>query len=101
MSFARPCYDLGLHAPLIGGCGRPSSFWLIGTHLGLALAGPLGSGVVSVPKSLGNMDRPWCLKRYGGLPGLAGLFGSRQQGMGRSEHGPFSAGPSGASECVC
>lgn len=49
----------------------------------LVLAGLLGAGMVSVLKSLTNMDCPWSLERYGGLREFVGLFETRPQGMGR------------------
>lgn len=49
----------------------------------LVLAVALGTGVVSLLKSVTNMDCPWDLARYGGLREYVGLFATRPQGMPR------------------
>ncbi len=56
---------------------------LRGPLLYLVLAGLLGAGMVSLLKSLTNMDCPWSLERYGGLREFVGLFELRPQGMER------------------
>lgn len=60
----------------------------------LVLAVALGTGLVSLLKSLTNMDCPWDLARYGGLRGYVGLFASRPVGMPRGVC--FPAGHSSA-----
>ncbi len=60
----------------------------------LVLAVALGTGAVSLLKSLTNMDCPWDLARYGGHREYVGLFASRAPGM---PHGVcFPAGHSSA-----
>jgi len=49
----------------------------------LVLAVALGTGVVSLLKSLTNMDCPWDLARYGGTREFIGLFATRPPGMPR------------------
>ncbi|MEG2805951.1 phosphatase PAP2 family protein [Stenotrophomonas sp.] len=49
----------------------------------LVLAVGLGTGAVSLLKSLTNMDCPWDLTRYGGLREFVGLFSSRPHDMSR------------------
>jgi membrane-associated PAP2 superfamily phosphatase len=49
----------------------------------LVLAVALGTGVVSLLKSLTNMDCPWDLARYGGSREFIGLFATRPAGMPR------------------
>ncbi|MCF7749121.1 phosphatase PAP2 family protein [Bacillus subtilis subsp. subtilis] len=49
----------------------------------LVLAVALGTGVVSLLKSVTNMDCPWDLARYGGLREYVGLFASRPHDMPR------------------
>jgi len=49
----------------------------------LVLAVALGTGVVSLLKSLTNMDCPWDLARYGGSHEFIGLFATRPAGMPR------------------
>jgi len=60
----------------------------------LVLAVALGTGVVSLLKSLTNMDCPWDLARYGGLREYVGLFAPRPHGMPRGVC--FPAGHSSA-----
>ncbi|HDS0924903.1 TPA: phosphatase PAP2 family protein [Stenotrophomonas maltophilia] len=60
----------------------------------LVLAVALGTGVVSLLKSLTNMDCPWDLARYGGLRDYVGLFAPRPHGMPRGVC--FPAGHSSA-----
>ncbi|WP_448143308.1 phosphatase PAP2 family protein [Stenotrophomonas bentonitica] len=60
----------------------------------LLLAVALGTGVVSLLKSLTNMDCPWDLARYGGLRDYVGLFATRPHGMPRGAC--FPAGHSSA-----
>lgn len=60
----------------------------------LVLAVALGTGVVSLLKSVTNMDCPWDLARYGGLREYVGLFAARPQGMPRGVC--FPAGHSSA-----
>lgn len=49
----------------------------------LVLAVALSTGLVSLLKSLTNMDCPWDLARYGGTRDFIGLFATRPQGMPR------------------
>lgn len=49
----------------------------------LVLAVALGTGLVSLLKSLTNMDCPWDLTRYGGTRAFIGLFATRPPGMPR------------------
>jgi len=49
----------------------------------LVLAVALGTGLVSLLKSVTNMDCPWDLVRYGGLREYVGLFASRPHGLPR------------------
>jgi membrane-associated PAP2 superfamily phosphatase len=49
----------------------------------LVLAVALGTGVVSLLKSVTNMDCPWDLARYGGAREYIGLFASRPHDMAR------------------
>ncbi len=49
----------------------------------LVLAVGLGTGMVSLLKSLTHMDCPWDLTRYGGLREYVGLFAARPAGMPR------------------
>ncbi|TGY37425.1 phosphatase PAP2 family protein [Stenotrophomonas maltophilia] len=49
----------------------------------LVLAVALGTGAVSLLKSLTNMDCPWDLARYGGAREYIGLFASRPHDMAR------------------
>ncbi len=49
----------------------------------LVLAVAQGTGVVSLLKSLTNMDCPWDLARYGGTRQFIGLFATRPPGMPR------------------
>lgn len=49
----------------------------------LVLAVALGTGLVSLLKSLTNMDCPWDLARYGGTRPFIGLFSIRPTGMPR------------------
>lgn len=49
----------------------------------LVLAVALGTGVVSLLKSVTNMDCPWDLTRYGGAREYIGLFASRPHDMAR------------------
>ncbi|WP_425507604.1 phosphatase PAP2 family protein [Stenotrophomonas aracearum] len=49
----------------------------------LVLAVALGTGAVSLLKSVTHMDCPWDLSRYGGLREFVGLFETRPQGMPR------------------
>lgn len=49
----------------------------------LVLAVALGTGMVSLLKSMTNMDCPWDLARYGGLREYIGLFASRPHDMPR------------------
>lgn len=49
----------------------------------LVLTVALGTGVVSLLKSVTNMDCPWDLARYGGLREYVGLFASRPHDMPR------------------
>ena len=60
----------------------------------LVLAVALGTGLVSLLKSLTNMDCPWDLARYGGLREYVGLFATRPAGMPRGVC--FPAGHSSA-----
>jgi membrane-associated PAP2 superfamily phosphatase len=60
----------------------------------LVLAVAFGTGVVSLLKSLTNMDCPWDLARYGGLRDYVGLFAPRPHGMPRGVC--FPAGHSSA-----
>lgn len=60
----------------------------------LVLAVALGTGLVSLLKSVTNMDCPWDLARYGGLRDYVGLFASRAPGMPRGVC--FPAGHSSA-----
>ncbi|AOA73187.1 phosphatase PAP2 family protein [Stenotrophomonas rhizophila] len=60
----------------------------------LVMAVALGTGVVSLLKSLTNMDCPWDLARYGGLREYVGLFASRPHDMPRGVC--FPAGHSSA-----
>ena len=60
----------------------------------LVMAVALGTGVVSLLKSLTNMDCPWDLARYGGLREYVGLFATRPHGMPRGVC--FPAGNSSA-----
>lgn len=60
----------------------------------LVMAVALGTGVVSLLKSLTNMDCPWDLARYGGLREYVGLFATRPHGMPRGVC--FPAGHSSA-----
>lgn len=47
----------------------------------LVLAVALGTGMVSLLKSLTHMDCPWDLARYGGTREYVGLFAARPRGM--------------------
>lgn len=49
----------------------------------LVLAVGLGTGMVSLLKSLTHMDCPWDLTRYGGLRAYVGLFATRPADMPR------------------
>ena len=49
----------------------------------LVLTVALGTGLVSLLKSVTNMDCPWDLARYGGLRDYVGLFASRPHDMPR------------------
>ncbi len=49
----------------------------------LVLAVALGTGMVSLLKSLTHMDCPWDLTRYGGLREYVGLFATRPADMPR------------------
>jgi len=49
----------------------------------LVLAVALGTGLVSLLKSLTHMDCPWDLTRYGGTREFIGLFATRPPGMPR------------------
>ena len=49
----------------------------------LVLAVALGTGTVSLLKSLTHMDCPWDLSRYGGLREYVGLFATRPADMSR------------------
>jgi membrane-associated PAP2 superfamily phosphatase len=60
----------------------------------LVLAVALGTGMVSLLKSITHMDCPWDLARYGGTRGYVGLFATRPQGMPRGAC--FPAGHSSA-----
>lgn len=60
----------------------------------LVLAVALGTGVVSLLKSVTNMDCPWDLARYGGLREYVGVFAARPHGMPRGVC--FPAGHSSA-----
>lgn len=60
----------------------------------LVLAVALGTGLVSLLKSVTNMDCPWDLARYGGLREYVGLFAHRAPGMPRGVC--FPAGHSSA-----
>ncbi|MGE8216850.1 MAG: phosphatase PAP2 family protein [Stenotrophomonas maltophilia] len=51
----------------------------------LVLSVALGTGLVSLLKSLTNMDCPWDLARYGGVRDYVGLLASRAAGMPRGE----------------
>ncbi len=60
----------------------------------LVMAVALGTGAVSLLKSLTNVDCPWDLARYGGLREYVGLFATRPHGMPRGVC--FPAGHSSA-----
>lgn len=60
----------------------------------LVLTVALGTGLVSLLKSMTNMDCPWDLARYGGLREYVGLFATRPHGMPRGVC--FPAGHSSA-----
>ncbi|WP_313343003.1 phosphatase PAP2 family protein [Stenotrophomonas sp.] len=60
----------------------------------LVLAVALGTGTVSLLKSITHMDCPWDLLRYGGAREYVGLFAARPQGMPRGVC--FPAGHSSA-----
>jgi membrane-associated PAP2 superfamily phosphatase len=47
----------------------------------LVLAVALGTGLVSLLKSVTHMDCPWDLTRYGGTRGFVGLLAARPHGM--------------------